>query len=231
MIAIGVARPSAHGHAMMSTATALTSASASFGSGPHTLHATKATTDVATTAGTKYSAIRSASRWMGARVRCASLTMRTICASRVSLPTRSARIVNEPVPLIVAPVTALPASLSTGIASPVTIDSSTVLRPSTTTPSTGIFSPGRTRMRSPTCTSASGTSRSSPSRTRRAVFGARPSSALIAAVVRLRARISSICPSSTSTVIIIAVSKYGSTTPPMRKPTGKMPGATVATTL
>ena len=35
MIDIGVARPSAHGHAMMSTATALTSACASRGSGPY----------------------------------------------------------------------------------------------------------------------------------------------------------------------------------------------------
>ena len=34
MIAIGVASPSAHGHAMMSTATAFTSACASRGSGP-----------------------------------------------------------------------------------------------------------------------------------------------------------------------------------------------------
>ena len=36
MIAIGVARPSAHGHAMMSTATAFSSARASRGSGPTT---------------------------------------------------------------------------------------------------------------------------------------------------------------------------------------------------
>ena len=35
MIDIGVARPSAHGHAMISTATAFTSACASRGSGPH----------------------------------------------------------------------------------------------------------------------------------------------------------------------------------------------------
>ena len=39
MIAIGVARPSAHGHAMISTATALTSANASRGGGPQMLHA------------------------------------------------------------------------------------------------------------------------------------------------------------------------------------------------
>ena len=207
MIAMGVARPSAHGQAMMSTATALTSASASLGSGPQRLHAMNATIAVATTAGTKYSAARSASRWIGARVRCASLTMRTICASSVSPPTRSASIVSDPVPLSVAPVTRPPGTFSTGIDSPVTIDSSTALRPSRTTPSTGIFSPGRTRRRSPTRTSEIGRSRSSPSRITRAILGARPSSALMAAVVRLRARISSTWPSSTRTVMTIAVSK------------------------
>mgnify|MGYP002382008576 CR=1 FL=1 len=40
--------------------------------------------------------------------------------------------------------------LLTGKGSPVSIDSSTALLPSTTTPSTGTFSPGRTLNRSPT---------------------------------------------------------------------------------
>ena len=62
------------------------------------------------------------------------------------------------------------------------------LLPSMTTPSTGTFSPGRTRSESPTCTCASGTSSSLPSAAmRRAVFGARPSSDLIAAEVCERA--------------------------------------------
>ena len=51
---------------------------------------------------------------------------------------------------IVPPITLAPTSLVTGIDSPVTIDSSTALRPSRTAPSTGTFSPGRTRRRSPT---------------------------------------------------------------------------------
>ncbi len=42
-----------------------------------------------------------------------------------------------------------PGPFSAGMGSPVTIDSSTALRPSSTTPSTGTFSPGRTRRRSP----------------------------------------------------------------------------------
>ena len=50
------------------------------------------------------------------------------------------------------------AAFSTGIGSPLIIDSSTELRPSITTPSTGTFSPGRTRRRSPGCTRSSGTS-------------------------------------------------------------------------
>ena len=77
-------------------------------------------------------------------------------------------------PLMVAPVTGSPAVFSTGSGSPVSIDSSTEERPSTTAPSTGTFSPGRTRSRSPTSTSSSGTSSSRPSaRITRAVFAAR----------------------------------------------------------
>src|SRR5213082_231167 len=54
---------------------------------------------------------------MGARVRCASATICTICASSVSAPTRSARIVKLPVPLIVPPVTFSPGCFSTAIPS------------------------------------------------------------------------------------------------------------------
>jgi hypothetical protein len=86
---------------------------------------------------------------MGARLRCASATICTICDKSVSEPTRSARMTSEPVPFTVAPITRSPACFSTGIDSPVTIDSSTALLPSNTTPSTGTFSPGRTRKTSP----------------------------------------------------------------------------------
>ena len=71
-------------------------------------------------------------RWIGARLRCASPTMRTIRASRVSAADRSARMTRLPVPLTVPPVTLSPGCFSTGIGSPVTIDSSTALRPSAT---------------------------------------------------------------------------------------------------
>ena len=68
------------------------------------------------------------------------------------------------------------------------MDSSTELAPSMTTPSTGIFSPGRTRSRSPTWIASRLTSCSEPlDERRRAVFGASPSRAVIAPLVRLRA--------------------------------------------
>ena len=126
----------------------------------------------------------------------------------MSAPTRSARITKLPVWLTVAPITWSPGFFATGIGSPVIIDSSTALEPSSTAPSTGIFSPGRTRSRLPGTTWSSATSRSTPSSpTRRAVFGASPSSARIAPLVWLRARSSSTWPSSTKTVIAAAASK------------------------
>ena len=131
---------------MIRTAIALSRAKASRGCGPQKLHAMNASTAIPTTMGTNQAAMRSASRWMGARVRCASDTMRAICASSVSLPTRSAFMIKLPVVLTVPPVSFAAGSFSAGIGSPVTIDSSTALRPSTTDPSTGIFSPGRIRM-------------------------------------------------------------------------------------
>ena len=87
---------------------------------------------------------------MGAFERCACATIRTICDSIVAAPTRSERIVRLPVVFCVAPMSASPTRLVTGIGSPVSIDSSTALDPSTTIPSTGTFSPGLTRNRSPT---------------------------------------------------------------------------------
>jgi hypothetical protein len=69
---------------------------------------------------------------MGARLRWASATMFTICPSKVSLPTRSARMTKLPGPLTVPPVTLSPTAFSTGSGSPVIMDSSTLEWPSTT---------------------------------------------------------------------------------------------------
>ncbi len=76
---------------------------------------------------------------MGARLLCASLTIFTIWARSVAEPTRSAFITRLPVPLIVPPTTLSPAVFSTGMGSPVTIDSSTELRPSVTSAIDGHF--------------------------------------------------------------------------------------------
>jgi hypothetical protein len=91
----------------------------------------------------------SATFWIGARLRWASATMPMIRERTVSFPTLSATIRNEPVWLSVPPMTASPACFSTGIGSPVIIDSSTELLPSVSRPSTGTFSPGRTLRMSP----------------------------------------------------------------------------------
>jgi len=53
MIDIGVARPSAHGQAMISTATKLISAYANLGSGPNSAQTANVTTAMPMTIGTK----------------------------------------------------------------------------------------------------------------------------------------------------------------------------------
>ena len=155
---------------------------------------------------TSQNAARSASRCPGALEFCASCTSATICASAVSAPTLVARTRSVPVVLIDAPMTSEPGVFDTGRLSPVTIDSSTSDVPSSTTPSTGIFAPGRTSSRSPTTTSAVGTSTGSPSRSTTAIGGASSSSVRIASFAPPRARISNQCPSSTNAVSTVAAS-------------------------
>ncbi len=158
--------------------------------------------------------------------------MSTIRASMVSRPILSARRTSPPLWLTVPPITRAPSAFDTGIDSPVTMDSSTDERPSVTMPSTGIFSPGRTRSKSPTAMASIATSSSPCGEMRRAVFGASPSSARIAPEVRWRARNSSTCPSNTRTVMTEAASKYTATMPCMsRKTGGNNCGANVPTRL
>ena len=102
------------------------------------------------TAGTNQPATRSARRWIGARLRCASATILTMRDSIVSLPTSSAFMTKVPLTFTVPPITLAPIAFETGIGSPVMADSSTDPAPSITAPSTGTLSPGRTRSRSPT---------------------------------------------------------------------------------
>ena len=173
---------------MISTATALIRPNTQLGSGPKNPQTKKVAIAINTTTTTNLPATTSAMRCIGALERWALATICTICDSMVAAPTFSERITSAPLVFSVAPISPSPTRLVTGTGSPVSMDSSTALLPSATTPSTGTFSPGRTRSRSPTWTWFNGTSSSLPSALiRRAVLGARPSSALIAAEVCERA--------------------------------------------
>ena len=156
--AVGVARPSAHGHATTRTATALVRAT--WRAAPDASHPMAVSRETAMTTGTKTPEIRSARRWTAALPACASATMRPICDRAVSAPTRVARTVRAPHVLTVAPVTASPSPTSTGTDSPVSREASMADAPETTTPSVATFWPGRTRNRSPTARDEAGTVRS-----------------------------------------------------------------------
>ena len=206
--AAGVASPIAHGQAMTTTLMKAVSASVNRGSGPTTNHMANVPAASSRTTGTKTSAMRSARCWIGALLPCARRTASTIRASAVSRPTRVARITNVPVALSVAPTTSTPGPTSNGTGSPVSMLASTADEPSTTTPSTGTFSPGRTRSRSPTATDSSGTSASCSPSTLRATVGWRPISRRIAPAVLALARPSSQRPSRTRPMMIADASKY-----------------------
>ena len=227
MIDIGVARPSAHGHAMISTATALTRAWASRGSGPSSAHAANVTAATATTAGTNTAATRSATRWIGARERWASQTSATMCASRVSAPTRSARITKLPVALTVR---------AGDLASRGLLDRDRLAGDHRLVHRRGalhhdavhrdLLAGAHPQAVARLAPARAGRRRSPPSgRTARAVFGARPRSARIALPVRARARSSSTCPSRTSAVITAAASKYTATRAVHPERLGEDPGS------
>ena len=109
MIAIGVARPRAHGQATMSTATAASTPSPGRWATP--AQPSKVIPARANTVGTKTPAMRSASRCTGALEPWAASTRRTMPASAVSAPTAVARTVRTPLRLRVAPVTAVAGAL------------------------------------------------------------------------------------------------------------------------
>ena len=138
-----------------------------------------------------------------------------------------ARKVNVPVVFSVEPMTSSPACLTTGSASPVSMASSMAEEPSTTMPSTGTFSPGRTRTRSSRTTWAMGTSSSTPSRTTRAVRGCRPISVRMASPVWPLARASNRRPSRMRVMMSAAESKYMGVPRPWwsKKPGKRTPAA------
>ena len=165
------------------------------------------TTAMEMTAGTKKPDTVSAILAMGALVAAASLTIRMICARVVSSPTRVASHRRKPDWLVVAAETLSPSALSTGMLSPVSALSFTALLPSSTMPSTGMFSPGRTTKTSPLRTFAMGTLTSVPPRKRVAVLGASFIRLLSASVVLPLERASSILPTVMRVRIMAADSK------------------------
>ncbi len=214
MSAVGVARPSAHGQAMITTAVAAVSAVPA--AAPAASHTAKVPAARAMTTGTKTAETRSASRCTAALPVWACSTSRAICASLVSAPTRAARTSRRPWLFTVAPVTAEPGSTSTGTGSPVSSDSSTADEPSITTPSVAIFSPGRTRKISPTVSCSAGMRTSAPSRSTATSLAPRSISARIASPARRRARASKNRPASRNTVRTAATSRYRWSVPPAR---------------
>jgi hypothetical protein len=210
MTAVGVARPSAQGQEISSTETAK-SMDVVKPTPPITYQARKTMAARTITAGTKTDATRSTRRWMGALEPCASCTMRTIWASALSRPTLVARRRKLPDLLMVAPITSSPGPLSTGRLSPVTRLSSTADCPLSTTPSTGIFSPGRTMTTSLTSTWSMGSSISlwpvSDRRTTRAVLACKESSLRIASPAWVLARASRYLPTMIRVMITAADSK------------------------
>jgi hypothetical protein len=86
MIDVGVARPMAHGQAMISTATAWTSAMPNAGSGPSQYQLAKVSNARTMITGTNHSVTRSTCAWMGSLLPCACSTIATIRASMLALP-------------------------------------------------------------------------------------------------------------------------------------------------
>ena len=179
--------------------------------GPRTIHATNVATAITITTGTKMPLIRSASRWIGALPPCARSTAVMIPANTVSAPTADVRTTSEPLPLSVPPMTGALIVRSTGILSPVTIDSSMVECPSMMMPSRGMRSPGRIMTRSPTTTSSMATSVGCPSRSTRAEGGRSSIRRCSASAARPLARVSRKRPTSTRVMIVAVVSRYAPT--------------------
>ena len=157
--------------------------------------------------GTKYPAIRSASRAIGAFEPWALATKAMICESAVWLPIRVARQVNWPTWLTVPALTRSPELLATGKLSPVNIDSSTVVSPAKTIPSTGILWPAWTKKVLPTLSSATGTSLVCPlATTNKAFLGTNVKSEVKAKLVFCFERSSKYLPNMTRAMIVPAAS-------------------------
>ena len=202
--AVGVASPSAQGHAITSTATALINAT----SRPRQYHPiTRVMIAIPITTGTNTAETRSASCCTAALEPCACDTRRMMPASIVALPRAVTLQRNCPLPLMVAAYTDAPAVFATGMLSPVSIASLTEEVPSMTSPSTAMLSPGRTTKCIPGARALRGTSCKPCADSIQAVRGCILTSAVSAAEVRTLAKDSSHLPSRTSVTTDAAESK------------------------
>ena len=143
---------------------------------------------------------------MGALLVWASSTSRMIWESTMSWPTRVALKTRKPRWFKVAPQTSAPGSLGTGMLSPVSMDSSTLLAALGHDAVHGDLLPGAHHHQVAHRTSARGTSCSWPSRRTRAVGGARAKRRRSASEARPRVRASSQRPRRMKVMIITAVS-------------------------
>ena len=160
------------------------------------------------TTGTNTDATLSAMLATGALVLRAISIMRAIWNRTVSSPVFSALTWRLPPPLTVAPYTRSPTFLSTGMLSPVSMDSFTAELPETTVPSVGMRSPGRTSITSPATRSEDFTLTSTPSLMTLASSGAVSSSFLTESSVLNLERASTYFPTLTRAMIIAAESKH-----------------------
>ena len=209
MTAVGVASPIAQGQATTSTAIALATARTRRGSAPKRYQAAKVARAIRRIVGTKIAEIRSARRAIAGFDPCARSTAATMRASAVLLPTDTARMTIGASRSSVPARMRAPVSRRTGIDSPLIADSSSEAPPRTMIPSTGILSPGRTRMRSPAITRASSTRSvrvASGCGTSSTIDGRKFKSARTAPVVASRARDSIHRPSETKPMISAAAS-------------------------
>ncbi len=125
MMAVGVARPRAHGQAITNTVTIASSPWVRALSPPSTTQARKLTIAMPMTTGTKIPATLSTSFCTGALLPCACCTILMIWARIVSPPTFSASKRKLPFWLTVPANTFSPALFSTGTGSPLIMLSST----------------------------------------------------------------------------------------------------------
>lgn len=204
--AVGVANPSAQGHAMTITAEKYNSEAVS--PAPTTKNQMRNTTSaIPITVGTNIAEILSANHWIGALDHCASWMSLMIWASAVSFPTLVVSISKLHNLFIVPPNTFAPSIFSIGILSPVSMDSSILECHDITIPSIGTFSPGFTMMISHFFTCSMGISTIVVPLLTLAVLGASPMSLAIVCEVDHFAFASKNFPKATNMINNPATSK------------------------